>query len=264
MPDVAVGVKGIYRNYGRVIEDFLCADDGTYCIGNPGEGIMKQVFTLDYSQHLPRAEAEADLQRHPARRHQALLATTGRRMASYLYSKLDGNYDGEYAPFTNVGADPEHLRRLRLLRLLHQRQRPLEDHQQRPAVERPPPPVQGLRHLQHAVEALGRRLRLLAQRHAAHPLRLLRRLRPLRVLPHPARRRRPHAEQLRRRRPPRLSDRASAGAAQPPARRLQPPQHAARRPARPALGLPGVATTPRPLPSTRITGRPSSAPLPAP
>jgi hypothetical protein len=27
-------------------------------------------------------------------------------MASYLYSKLDGNYDGEVAPFTNVGADP--------------------------------------------------------------------------------------------------------------------------------------------------------------
>ena len=27
-------------------------------------------------------------------------------LASYLYSKLDGNFDGLYAPFTNVGADP--------------------------------------------------------------------------------------------------------------------------------------------------------------
>jgi hypothetical protein len=27
-------------------------------------------------------------------------------MASYLYSKLDGNFDGLYAPFTNVGPDP--------------------------------------------------------------------------------------------------------------------------------------------------------------
>jgi hypothetical protein len=27
-------------------------------------------------------------------------------MASYVYSKLEGNYDGEYAPFTNSGADP--------------------------------------------------------------------------------------------------------------------------------------------------------------
>ena len=49
-PNFSVGVKGIYRNYGRVVEDFLCAADGTYCIGNPGEGIMKQVFTLDYVQ----------------------------------------------------------------------------------------------------------------------------------------------------------------------------------------------------------------------
>ncbi len=27
-------------------------------------------------------------------------------MASYLWSELTGNYDGEFAPFTNVGADP--------------------------------------------------------------------------------------------------------------------------------------------------------------
>jgi len=33
--------------HGNVIEDFLCQDDGTYCIGNPGRGIMKRIFTLD-------------------------------------------------------------------------------------------------------------------------------------------------------------------------------------------------------------------------
>jgi hypothetical protein len=27
-------------------------------------------------------------------------------LASYLWSKLDGNYDGEFAPFTNLGPDP--------------------------------------------------------------------------------------------------------------------------------------------------------------
>src|SRR5262249_15458337 len=27
-------------------------------------------------------------------------------IASYVLSKLDGNFDGEFAPFTNVGADP--------------------------------------------------------------------------------------------------------------------------------------------------------------
>jgi hypothetical protein len=102
---LAVGVKGIYRSYGRVIEDFLCADDGTYCIGNPGQGIMKEVFTLDYSQTFPAPK--------PKRTFKGMQFDATKRfshnwqaMASYLWSKLDGNYDGEFAPFTNVGADP--------------------------------------------------------------------------------------------------------------------------------------------------------------
>jgi hypothetical protein len=104
-PQLALGVKGIYRNYGRVVEDFLCADDGTYCIGNPGEGLMKEVFTLDYSTTFPAPKAkrtfkgvQLDATKRFSNRWQAI--------ASYLYSKLDGNFDGEYAPFTNVGADP--------------------------------------------------------------------------------------------------------------------------------------------------------------
>ncbi|HKS26095.1 MAG TPA: TonB-dependent receptor [Thermoanaerobaculia bacterium] len=103
--DVAVGIKGIYRSYGRVIEDFLCADDGTYCIGNPGEGIMKDIFTLDYSQTFPAPK--------PERKYKGVQFDVTKRyshnwqaIASYIYSKLDGNYDGEYAPFTNIGADP--------------------------------------------------------------------------------------------------------------------------------------------------------------
>ena len=104
-PNVALGIKGIYRKYGRVIEDFLCADDGTYCIGNPGQGIMKEIFTLDYSQTFPAPK--------PKRVYKGVQIDATRRfsnnwqaMVSYLYSKLDGNYDGEYAPFTNAGADP--------------------------------------------------------------------------------------------------------------------------------------------------------------
>lgn len=103
--NVAVGVKGIYREYGQVIEDFLCADDGTYCIGNPGQGIMTRSFTLDYSRTLPVPK--------PKREFKGVELTATKRMsnnwqalASYLYSKLDGNFDGLYAPFTNVGADP--------------------------------------------------------------------------------------------------------------------------------------------------------------
>jgi hypothetical protein len=105
LPDVSLGVKAIYREYGQVIEDFLCADDGTYCIGNPGEGIMKRVFTLDYARTLPAPK--------PKRAFKGLQVDATKRfsknwqaLASYLYSKLDGNFDGLYAPFTNVGADP--------------------------------------------------------------------------------------------------------------------------------------------------------------
>lgn len=105
MTDVAIGVKGIYRDYGRVVEDFLCADDGTYCIGNPGEGLMERVFTLDYSRTFPAPDAERTfkgVQLDATKR----FSNNWQAIASYLYSKLDGNFDGEYAPFTNVGADP--------------------------------------------------------------------------------------------------------------------------------------------------------------
>lgn len=103
--NVSFGIKGIYRDYGNVIEDFLCADDGTYCIGNPGRGIMKEIFTLDYSKTIAAPR--------PVRIYRAVQLDATRRfannwqgMASYIYSRLEGNYDGEFAPFTNVGADP--------------------------------------------------------------------------------------------------------------------------------------------------------------
>ncbi len=105
MPSVSVGVKGIYRSYGQVIEDFLCRTDGTYCIGNPGKGIFSQDYTLDYSRTYPTPKPERTfkgVQLDVTKR----FSNNWQGLASYLYSKLDGNYDGEYAPFTNVGADP--------------------------------------------------------------------------------------------------------------------------------------------------------------
>ncbi len=88
-----------------MIEDFLCADDGTYCIGNPAQGIMRRVFTLDYAQTFPAPEpkrifkgVQLDATKRFSKNWQAL--------ASYIYSKLEGNFDGLYAPFTNIGPDP--------------------------------------------------------------------------------------------------------------------------------------------------------------
>jgi hypothetical protein len=105
LPDLSVGIKGIYRNYAEVIEDFLCKDDGTYCIGNPGRGIMRRVYSLDYSQTFAAPTpkriykgVQLDATKRFSKNWQAL--------ASYIYSKLDGNFDGLYSPFTNVGADP--------------------------------------------------------------------------------------------------------------------------------------------------------------
>lgn len=104
-PAISVGIKGIWREYGEVIEDFLCADDGTYCIGNPGKGIMSRVFTLDYSQTFPAPKPEREF-RGVQLDVNKRLSHSWQGMASYLYSKLEGNFDGLYAPFTNVGADP--------------------------------------------------------------------------------------------------------------------------------------------------------------
>jgi outer membrane receptor for ferrienterochelin and colicin len=101
----AVGVKYIDRRYGRVIEDFLCQDDGTYCIGNPGHGIMERVFTLDYATTYPAPAPKRvfhGVQLDVTKR----LSDNWQMQASYLWSKLDGNYDGEFAPFTNAGPDP--------------------------------------------------------------------------------------------------------------------------------------------------------------
>lgn len=105
LPHVAVGIKGIYRDYGQVIEDFLCADDGTYCIGNPGEGIMSRIFTLDYAQTLPAPKPEREFRGVQLDVHKRL-SNNWQGLASYVYSKLEGNFDGLYAPFTNVGPDP--------------------------------------------------------------------------------------------------------------------------------------------------------------
>ncbi len=113
-PDLAVGVKLVYREYGQVIEDFLCADDGTYCIGNPGESVwvqdgvtydFNQVFTLDYSRTLPAPDPEREyrgIQLDATKR----FSENWQGLASYIYSELEGNFDGLFAPFTNIGADP--------------------------------------------------------------------------------------------------------------------------------------------------------------
>ncbi|HET7453477.1 MAG TPA: TonB-dependent receptor, partial [Thermoanaerobaculia bacterium] len=107
MPDFAVGIKYVYRNYGEVIEDFLSDPvNGVYSIGNPGEGIMKSVFDYNYDSTPYPAEKAQRIFRGVEIDATKRFSNRWSLLASYLWSKLDGNYDGEFAPFTNIGADP--------------------------------------------------------------------------------------------------------------------------------------------------------------
>jgi hypothetical protein len=117
VPDFAVGVKYIYRNYGEVIEDFFSSpSEGIYSVGNPGEGIMKFNFNQDAAQ-VDANGVPLNSTPYPVARAQRIFkgvevdatkrfSKSWSMLASYLWSKLDGNYNGEFAPFTNIGPDP--------------------------------------------------------------------------------------------------------------------------------------------------------------
>ncbi len=107
MPNVAVGAKYIYRNYGRVIEDFVCSDQADYCIGNPAQGFMKTLFDLNYEPGFPAPKAQRifrGVQLDVTKR----FSDNWSMVASYLWSELQGNYDGGFAPYTQPfgTADP--------------------------------------------------------------------------------------------------------------------------------------------------------------
>ncbi|MEP6994344.1 MAG: TonB-dependent receptor, partial [Acidobacteriota bacterium] len=107
MPNFAVGAKFIYRDLPRVVEDYLCDLDFDYCVGNPTQGRMSSLFSLDINSQFPAPPAKRiykGFQLDATKRfsdHWSVLA-------SYVYSKLQGNYDGLFAPYTQPRgtADP--------------------------------------------------------------------------------------------------------------------------------------------------------------
>jgi Carboxypeptidase regulatory-like domain/TonB dependent receptor-like, beta-barrel len=92
--NVVLGAKFTRRNLGRVIEDFLIPSDLTYFIANPGSGIGSEVTFFDYtSAPAPKARRqetafELTAQKRFSRNYQLL--------ASAVFSKLEGNYDGTF------------------------------------------------------------------------------------------------------------------------------------------------------------------------
>ncbi len=96
MPDSTLSFRFIHRNLGRVIEDFLVPSSGEYFIANPGQGTLGQSLGFyDGVTTAPAPEAQ--------RTNTSIELTLRKRfnknwqgMASYVYSKLEGNYDGTF------------------------------------------------------------------------------------------------------------------------------------------------------------------------
>ncbi len=102
LQDLSLGVEATYRSLGRVIEDggaLNSAGDLEYFIFNPGSTFISPVtgelVGLDYVDVAPR------------RFYRALQFTAQKRfsnqlqfIASYVYSKLEGNYDGVFQTST--------------------------------------------------------------------------------------------------------------------------------------------------------------------
>jgi outer membrane receptor protein involved in Fe transport len=104
-PNLALGIQGTYRNLGQVIEDFL-TPGGSYFIANPGTGLGSDVTFYDYyyyddpaifSAPAPEADREFMGLEVSARKR---FSDGWQLFASYLYSRLEGNYDGLFQAST--------------------------------------------------------------------------------------------------------------------------------------------------------------------
>jgi len=102
-PNFVVGARFAYRTLGRVIEDLLDVGTGGYFIANPGEGIGRTITFFDYYYYGPddpRSSAPAP----PATRKYTSIELSARKrfsdnwtmLASYIWNKLEGDYDGLY------------------------------------------------------------------------------------------------------------------------------------------------------------------------
>ena len=95
MPQTTVGVRLIYRNLGRVIEDFLVPSSGEYFVANPGEGTLGQSlgFYNGGSVAAPMAQRKNKSMELSIRKR---YSDNWQFLASYVFSKLEGNYDGTF------------------------------------------------------------------------------------------------------------------------------------------------------------------------
>ncbi len=109
-PNIAIGLTFIHRSLDRVLEDAL-SGDGDFYIGNPSEGLLTHSydFAYAYGYGCPDGTQDCHLKEVPAPRREfdaIELAVTKRFsnnfqfIASLLWSRLEGNYDGTFQAST--------------------------------------------------------------------------------------------------------------------------------------------------------------------
>jgi outer membrane receptor protein involved in Fe transport len=96
--NLVVGVKGTYRKLANVIEDMLIGGTGSYLIANPGSGIGREAGFYDGGSVVtPTAKRNYKGVELNARKR---FSNNTQFIASYLWSRLEGNYDGVFQAST--------------------------------------------------------------------------------------------------------------------------------------------------------------------
>ena len=93
--NLVVGAKYARRDLGRVIEDFLIPAEHNYFIANPGSGIGLEMGFYDGVTTAPAQEARrtnTSFELNARKR----FADNWQFLASAVFSKLEGNYDGTF------------------------------------------------------------------------------------------------------------------------------------------------------------------------
>lgn len=107
-PDLRLGTRVLYRTLGRAIEDFSFNGAQTYIIGNPDKwtGVPVPGLNPDYSPNYSQTYYFPK----PTRIYKALEFSADKRFsnhwqmgASYVLSRLEGNYEGLSSNDTTVG-----------------------------------------------------------------------------------------------------------------------------------------------------------------
>ena len=115
-PDYAIGLSFIRRNLERIVEDAL-TPEYIYYIGNPGEGLMSHSFDMAFWYSYPGGRTECpgggsdchfrEIPK-PDRQFTGVELALQKRfshnfqfIASILWSRLEGNYDGNFQASTN-------------------------------------------------------------------------------------------------------------------------------------------------------------------